>query len=237
MEKRNQLLFTKLVLLIIFIGFIIWLTISYYNRIVEIISSPDKFRHLLISYHSLSILIFIFFQIIVVILAPLPGELLLIAGGYIYGTILGAIYSLVGILLGSIIVFGISKFFGSAIIEFLIGPRRFNRLCSLVNHQKSDLAIFFLYLIPEIPKDILTYIAGLTPIDPLKFIIFSTIARIPCVIGSSYIGANLQQKNYLPVIILLILVGLLLIVVFLTRKQLAGKLNRLLSSKNSDNRS
>lgn len=225
MEKRNQILFIKLALLILFLGFISWIAMSYYNRIVEIISSPDKFRHLLISYHSLSILIFIFFQVIVVILAPLPGELLLIAGGYIYGTILGAIYSLIGILLGSIIVFGISKFFGSALIELLIGPRRFTRLCSLVNHQKSDLAIFFLYLIPEIPKDILTYIAGLTPIDPLKFIIFSTIARVPCIIGSSYIGANLQQKNYLPVMILLVLVGLLLLIVFLTRKRIIDKLN------------
>ncbi len=226
-QKRTVLF--RIILLIIFLSLLIFITVHYYSRIVATISNPDMFRNLLVSYGPLSILIFICFQIFLVILAPLPSELLLIAGGYIFGTLFGAIYSLIGILTGSIIVFGISKFFGSTLIKLLVSPKRYARLSSLVNNQKSDLAIFFLYLVPEIPKDLLTYTAGLTPVDPLKFIVFSTIARFPCVIGSSYIGANLRQKNYLPVIILLIAAGILLVAGFANRKKIINKLNNILN--------
>jgi uncharacterized membrane protein YdjX (TVP38/TMEM64 family) len=228
--KKTQLF--KASLFILFLGCLTWITVYYYSGIITVISNPDKFRQLLISYGSLSILVFICFQISMVILAPLPGELLLIAGGYIYGTLFGAIYSLIGIFLGSIIVFGISKFFGYFIIRSLISPKKFARLHSLVNHQKSDLTIFLLYLIPEMPKDILTYLAGLTPVKPVRFIVFSTIARVPCIIGSSFIGANLQQKNYWPVIILLIAVSILLMAIFLMRAKIVRKFNSFIKSGN-----
>lgn len=224
MKLWKKIQWLKVILLLLFLGCITWLTIHYYTGIMTVASNPDNFRRLLISYGSLSILAFIGFQIIVVILAPLPGGLLLIAGGYIYGTWFGAIYSLIGIVLGSIMVFGISKFFGYFVIQSLISPKKFARLQSLVSHQKSD-AIFFFYLIPEMPKDILTYLAGLTPVKPVRFIIFSAIARVPCIIGSSFIGANLQQANYWPVLILLIAVGILLIVILLMRVKIIRKFN------------
>jgi len=59
--------------------------------------------------------------------------------------------------------------------------------------------VFLLFLIPGIPKDTLVYVAGLTPIKPLTFLPICLIARLPALWGSAYIGANLQEKDYLPV--------------------------------------
>ena len=223
MAPPQKTLVLKLCWLGLFLTLLTLITINYAAKITETISSPDKFRVLLISYRRLSILVFIFFQIVVVIIAPIPGELLLFAGGYIFGTLFGTIYSLIGIILGSTIVFFLSKFFGLSLIKALISPKKLAKLQALVTNQKSDLTIFLFYLIPEMPKDILTYIAGLTPINPFKFIIFSTIARSPCVIGSIYIGSNLKQKNYLAVIILLIIVGIILLVFFVLSAQKVKK--------------
>ena len=187
---KKQLFFNLIVVAVLLVLFTFFL-LKYSPRIITTISNPIKFKELLVFYGSLSIFVFIFFQIISVILAPIPSELLLIAGGYIYGPIFGVVYSISGIFIGSIIVFFISRVFGFNLIKVIVPSRRFQKFDFLMNSPKSQKTMFFLYLIPEVPKDIITYIAGLTPVNPVKFIIMSTIARLPCVVGSSYIGANL----------------------------------------------
>ena len=72
----------------------------------------------------------------------------------------------------------------------------------MMNSDKTEITMFLLFLIPGIPKDILTYLAGLTPIKPLRFFIIITVARFPALMASSYIGYNTQKGNYLVVIIL-----------------------------------
>jgi uncharacterized membrane protein YdjX (TVP38/TMEM64 family) len=233
MEKQQKTILLKLCLLGLFLAFLAIITVNYAARITATISNPAKFRELLLSYRQISILVFIFFQFIVVIIAPIPGELILLAGGYIFGTLFGTIYSLIGILLGSTTVFFISKFFGFSLIKSLISPKKLAKLQALVNNQRSELTLFFFYLIPEMPKDILTYLAGLTPINPFKFIAFSTIARLPCVIGSTFIGSTLKQKNYLAVIILLVITGILSLFVLIMRKKIINKINNFLVFKNA----
>jgi uncharacterized membrane protein YdjX (TVP38/TMEM64 family) len=96
-----------------------------------------------------------------------------------------------------------------------------------MNNSKSDVAMFTLFLIPGIPKDILVYLAGLTPIKPLKFFTIYTTARFPAVFFSAYIGANLKTRNYLPVIIISVLAVVLFVVGLLKKDWLIDKLGHL----------
>jgi len=72
----------------------------------------------------------------------------------------------------------------------------------MINSKKADAAMFVLFLIPGIPKDVLTYIAGITPVRPLKFFAIITIGRLPALLASSYIGSSTEKGNYLIVILL-----------------------------------
>ena len=56
--------------------------------------------------------------------------------------------------------------------------------------------MLILYFIPGTPKDLLTYIAGLLPINPKRFIIISTLARFPSIISSTYAGATLIEGDW-----------------------------------------
>ncbi len=218
-QRRIYLLISCIFLLII-----VFLFVNYGSKIISIVSNPDQFRKFLAAYGSMSVLVFILMQIIAVILAPIPSELLLIAGGYVFGAFFGFAYSIIGIFLGSFVVFFISRIFGYGLIKTLIPEKQFNRFAFLAKTRKYELGIFLLYLIPEIPKDILTYIVGLTPVNPLRFIMFSTLARIPCVIGSTYIGANLRQRNYIPIILILMVVGSFLIWAYLNREKILARI-------------
>ena len=54
------------------------------------------------------------------------------------------------------------------------------------NPKKVEMILFILFLLPGTPKDLLVYIAGLLPIKPSRFIIISTLARIPSIVSSTY---------------------------------------------------
>ena len=55
--------------------------------------------------------------------------------------------------------------------------------------------MIILFLIPGTPKDLLSYIGGLLPIKPLRFILISTFARFPSVVSSTIAGENLVTGN------------------------------------------
>lgn len=200
----------------IFIGILVYLSIKLGPRITQLAINPENLDQLLDSFGWKGVLVFIGIQILQVLVAAIPGEIVQIAGGYIYGTWLGTLYSLIGIFLGSILVFFIVRLLGYPLVRLVASESQIEKFNSIFGSSKSEAATFILFLIPGIPKDVLTYIAGVTPVKPLRFFIIIMIGRFPALLASSYIGHGTQRGNYLIVIILcvaavvLFLVGLLL---------------------------
>ena len=64
------------------------------------------------------------------------------------------------------------------------------------NPKTIEFIMFILFFIPGTPKDLLTYIAALLPIKPIKFILIATFARIPSVISSTLVGENLLMGQW-----------------------------------------
>ena len=62
---------------------------------------------------------------------------------------------------------------------------------------------FSFFFLPGLPKDLLTYVAGLTYVPPLKFFLLATGARLPALFGSVIIGANIQEQDYLTAALLM----------------------------------
>ena len=198
-ESKN--LKFKIIGFVIFVALIVFVSIKYTPIIVDIISNTDKFKDYILSFGVWGILVFILLQIAHIIIVVIPGELVQIGGGYIFGTVMGTIYTSLGMLIGTIIVFFMTRIFGYSVIKIFLPKNKLEKFNHLINSPKSEIVMFVLYLIPGIPKDTLTYIAGMTPIKPMNFLILSVVARLPGILGSCYIGANLQSKHYMPVIV------------------------------------
>jgi uncharacterized membrane protein YdjX (TVP38/TMEM64 family) len=137
-----------------------------------------------------------------VVVVAIPGEFVQLAGGYIYGVWLGTLYSLIGIVAGSIFVFYVSRLLGFTLVRAFVSEKSLEKFDFMINGNKSELIMLILFLIPGFPKDALTYIAGLTPIKPIRFFVIITLGRLPALLASSYIGYSTQKGNYLMVIIL-----------------------------------
>jgi len=213
-------------LLVIFIIVITYVTVKYVPVITQLISKPEKFRDLLLSFGPASILVFIAFQVLQVIIAAVPGEVIQIAGGYVYGIVPGTLYSIIGILIGSMLAFYIARLLGFALVQKLVPAKELEKFYFLINSPKAEIATFILFLIPGIPKDVLVYIAGLTPLKAVNFFILTMIARFPGILGSAYIGANLEEKHYSGVIVVSVVAVILFLTGFFLKDKLIEQMKR-----------
>jgi len=195
-------------LIFVFLAFIAY---EYYHRYSFLFSDPANLKKMIMSYGKYSILVFFILQIIQVVAFFIPGEIVQIAGGYIYGTFWGSGLSLLGITTGSIIVYIISNFYGKPLIDKIISNKDLKFFEKILNLARINFIVFLLYLIPGIPKDVLAYICGISNITFKNFILYSTLGRIPGIFVSAYFGAKISSENR----ITLISIGILAIVLFL----------------------
>ena len=87
------------------------------------------------------------------------------------------------------------------------------------NPKRLEWIMIILFVIPGTPKDLLVYIAALLPIDPFKFILISTIARMPSIISSTLAGSTLANGKWgATIIVYLITFALIGIAIFLINK-------------------
>lgn len=227
---KNRLVLNLLVV-ILFLGLLTFITIRFGSEITDLAKEPDQFRTVILSYDYFGVLIFVAIQVLQVIVAAIPGEVIQIAGGYIYGTLYGSLYLIIGVIMGGIIAFYCARLLGFPLMKKLIPHDKFTKLNQVMQNKKADLAIFMLFLLPGLPKDFLVYIGGLTPIKVTRFIFISTVARLPALIVSAHIGDNLQEKKYSSVLILSAAVVILFISGWIYREKLIETIHRLTHSK------
>lgn len=217
----------NIALIAVFIAAVIYVTIMYGPEITALAKEPEKLRKLLNSFGWRGVLVFIGIQILQVVVAAIPGEAVQIAGGYIYGTFPGTLYSMTGIFLGSVIVFAFARIIGYPVVRMAVSEAQIERFSFMINSSKSEAAMFILFLIPGIPKDFITYIAGITPVKPLRFMIIILIGRFPALLGSSYIGHSTQKGNYTVAILLSVAAVILFITGLLHRERIINKIHQL----------
>ena len=230
---RKQKMILYIALIAVFISLLVYLGIRLGPKITELARNPENLDQLLNSFGWKGVLVFIGIQILQVLVAAIPGEIVQIAGGYIYGSWLGTLYSLIGILLGSILVFFIVRILGYPFVRLVASEAQIEKFNSIFSSSKSEAATFVLFLIPGIPKDVLTYIAGITPVKPLRFFIIIMAGRFPALLASSYIGHGTNTGNYTMVIILCVAAVVLFIAGLLLKDKIIEKIHQL-SSKRKD---
>lgn len=201
----------------------IMLVLKYLPRILELTVSLTEFRAYIVSLESFGSIVFIFFQMLQTVVAPIPGEVVQVAGGYIYGVTLGMFYSILGLLLGAIVAFYFTRFLGATLIGKIITKKNSQWMIDVMNNKRFSIVLFIIFLIPGLPKDFLIYVAGLTPINPFKFFGILIVSRFPSLLASVSIGSNLHYGNYISTIIIVVLALVSFILGLLYKDKLISK--------------
>ena len=205
-QKRRKIVGS--VSLILFLTVIILLTLLFIRVLSPYMSSSETFHQFLESYGWKGRFILFGLQIVQVIVAFIPGEIIELGAGYAYGAFEGTLICLAGIAVASSALILLTKKWGVRLVELFISRERIHQLRFINSERKLQRLIFLLFLIPGTPKDVLTYFVGLTDITLSQFLFISLIARIPSVLSSTISGQLLGKENYYTAIIVYTITGL-----------------------------
>lgn len=223
-KKRREFPVRKVIAAIVAV-FVVILGFKYLPHIISLTVSIESFRDYILALGELGPIVFLCFQILQTVIAPIPGEIIQVVGGYIYGVPLGAFYTTAGMLIGAFIAFYFTRFIGGAYIEKLMSKPRFQWMANMLESKKLSVFLFIIFIIPGLPKDMFIYAAGLTPIKPLKFFTILLVARFPWLLASVSIGSNIYQKNYATTIIISVVAVLGFVLGLIYKDKLVEKLS------------
>ncbi|WP_458187608.1 TVP38/TMEM64 family protein [Haladaptatus sp. NG-WS-4] len=138
--------------------------------------------------------VFVLLQASQVVVAPIPGQLLAFGSGYLFGPVYGTAYSLLGATIGSYIAFSLSRRYGRPYVEKVVHVETLQRFDSLVGNR-GLLALFFVFLIPGLPDDVICFAGGLTEMDIRKMVAVSFFGRLPGYFLINLAGAELAANR------------------------------------------
>lgn len=152
-------------------------------------------------------LILLAIQFLQVVAAFIPGEVVQVAAGMIYGPWIGALIVLVGCVVSSAFVFLLVHKLGAPFVQAMVSEKHMAKFRTFENSGKLNIIVFVLFLIPGMPKDVFTYLVPLTHMPLRTFLLLSNIARIPGILVSTYAASGLVEGDIVQSLIIFLVTG------------------------------
>lgn len=197
------------ILAVVFVAILVFLV---GRPLLEFMSKPEEFRIWVESKGIWGILAFMGMNTIQVLLAVIPGGPFEIGAGYAFGLVKGAFICDIAMTLGSVLIFLFVRKFGYRFVELFISREKINSVRFLKNPKKRDAIVFLFFLLPGTPKDLISYLVGLTDMKLSTWILINFIGRAPAIFLSASSGSALGTQRYEIAIVLIIAIILLYIV-------------------------
>lgn len=128
------------------------------------------------------------FMVIYIVAVPLclPGSIMTMAAGVLFGPIFGAVYALIGASAGATVSFLIAR--------YVAGDLATSRAKGRLGHIKEGIDaegwrfVAFVRLVPLFPFNILNYLLGLSAIPLMHYVMATFICMIPGSLAYTYMG-------------------------------------------------
>ena len=139
--------------------------------------------------------VFIFLQATQVVVAPIPGQVVALVAGYLFGPVYGTIYSLTGVLIGSAVAFSLAKRYGRSFVERVIADDVIDRFDAFVNRVGAP-GLFAFVIIPGLPDDAICFLSGLTTWRLRTFLAVIAVGRLPAYVITVYAGGQFAGGRF-----------------------------------------
>ncbi|MFP4212273.1 MAG: TVP38/TMEM64 family protein [Alkalispirochaeta sp.] len=194
---RNRRAFVRLVSLLPLVA--LALAVWYVFRSLEpelgwraTLTSPEALRGVLQPLGAWGPVAFVLFQVLQVVVAPIPANAIAFAGGALFGLWPGFLLSSTGLIIGSMIAFGLARVWGRPVVESLVQPELIDRYFDgVVNRHFIVLTAIF--LVPFLPDDVLSFLVGLSSLPAPAFFVLVIVARPPGMFVSTLLGSGVIE--------------------------------------------
>lgn len=185
----------KLLGLLAFIGITAGIVIALWPSLSQIFepNGTDRVIESIQSQGAFGVLMLLGLQFLQVVVAFIPGEVVQVAAGMLYGPWLGSLIILFGCVVSSAVIYVIVHRLGAPFVRDMVSKEHLEKFYEFEKSGKLNVVVFILFLIPAMPKDVFTYLVPLTNMRMRTFLILATIGRIPGVLVSTYAAAELAE--------------------------------------------
>lgn len=154
---------------------IIYFVVLKYN-LASKFDSIEKVQAFLSKYGAYAGIIFIIIQFLQVTIVPLPAAITTLAGVALFGFWPTFFYSVIGMMIGSMLAFYLGRKFGVKLIIWLFGKNAYSKYVKFTQ-GKDKVVLTLMFLFPFFPDDLLCIVAGITDMKYWQFFIIMLITR------------------------------------------------------------
>lgn len=194
-SKKQLSLGTKLKVIVlgllaaILVIYLIW-DIVFHGPLTSLLSNRDQLVESVRSFGIFAPLLYIVFQTIQTVAAPIPGQIVGSVGGFIFGP-WGILWTTIGSLIGCFLVFKIARRFGRPLLEKIFKKSSIDKFDFIIDVKGASLILFAIFLLPGFPDDVVCYIAGLTKLPIPRLMLLVGLGRLPTIVLTNYLGSGL----------------------------------------------
>lgn len=231
-NKKKILVISLCIVMLLLTAYICYKLIPFLSSLKDT-DNQQRFKEYIKNMGFKGWLALLTIQILQIFIAFIPGEIVELLAGVLYGAWGGLLLCLIGIAIASVLIYYTVKLFAN---KYMIKYKEKLKTYSFLNDPKKiHLYFFILFLIPGIPKDIFIYLAPFLPIKFSTFIVVSLIARIPSIISSTIVGDSFVKGNYVLSIVIFVVFAILGILGILFNDKIINLLKHNKSTNNEDN--
>lgn len=197
---------------------------------LKTLGEPDGLSRVIADVQSagaLGVLILLGLQFLQIVVAFIPGEVVQVAAGMMYGPWWGALIIFLGCVISSIFIFELVHRLGAPFVQSMVPPKYMEKFRNFEKTGKLNFIVFLLFFIPGLPKDVFTYLTPLTDMPMKTFILLSCVARIPGIFVSTYAADSLIEGDIRSSVIIFAVVGVIALAAILFRNKLMNKMESL----------
>lgn len=208
MTGRGRWTMTVLAMIVapVLLGVALWL---WGSDIYGFLTDEQSLEALVVQMGIWGPLALILFNVVQIVIAPIPGYVVQLAAGYLYGPLWGGIYAAIGVMAGAMMAMWLARTLGRPVARLLVGESRLARWES-VTHSDSPWIWLLLNLGPV--GDVPYTLAGLSRVPYRTIFIITLCIRVPSVFLSTAIGGGAVPLLWLFVLVavagVVLLVGL-----------------------------
>jgi uncharacterized membrane protein YdjX (TVP38/TMEM64 family) len=201
------------------VALLIVVVIVCWHPLIALFKNPLETRHLIAHAGPWGPVVFIWMQIMQVLIAPIPGQVTGFVGGFIFGEWWGTLYAMIGLVIGSALVFLLSRKLGRPFVERFVDKKTIDRFDYIAN-KHGVMILFFIFLLPFFPDDLICYMAGLTRMRFSTFLVITTIGRLPSMFAISLAASGLAEAKLQVVIAVSVVIAFVAALVYWQRKRI-----------------
>ena len=187
----------------------------------------EQIQEYISSTGAIAPLVFILASFLQVTFVPIPSTVTILAGCFMFGAPLAFVYSYVGIMLGALLAFALGRLIGRPYLVWVAGSKVEADSWIAKLKGRENVFLFFAFLFPLFPDDLLCSVAGMLPVKFSTFTIMQLITRTTA-IGATLLfmsGEIIPYEGWGLVVIAFLVI--LALAAFVLSMKYAEELNRL----------